>query len=291
MAEKQFPLDITLMCAIGLEGGLKRFDKILPKMPYDTILFVHEWNRALRDTLDKKYKHHLGPLGRAVLRMGFAPKTVSRLIDFQAEVPYRGYYYAKRFLMAYHFVVPHLYLKPYDRVLYDFGRGLSPLTPFIAQKFNNVTVFSRDNDLTNDIFADTTNKMGLPAPMYEWPTSVANKRNSIYMSLGTYVYMPMEHQVQELKWAADNTEHFFIELEYGDNQADSGVVNNLGAQYSGGWTNAKVGKAIGCSGADNRWAVSRVWGTGLPGEPKMLYSMPLWGQKALINSTERFLQR
>ena len=58
-ADKKYPLDITIACSIGLEGGLARFKNDLSDFSKDDFELVHEWNCILKNIMKepefKKY--------------------------------------------------------------------------------------------------------------------------------------------------------------------------------------------------------------------------------------------
>lgn len=240
MADKKYPLDITVACSIGLEGGLARYRDELPYFSRDDFDLVHEWNSTLKQTLKQpEFKQNISGTYRVLLNL--SPVTVSRIID-RLSVPYRSYYYAKRFLDAADFVYTRA--GGYCNVV-DFGRGLSPWGHIVKKQNRFVNMHTFDNNITNAVFETVTNKMNLENPHFnELPNNIVFDRD-MFVSLGTFVYLPKPEQSARLRYVSQNFKNLFIELEdpYAT-QDDKKLVNNMGANYNSGFTANEIQEVL-----------------------------------------------
>ena len=241
MADKKYPLDITVACSIGLEGGLARFRDDLPNFSKNDFDLVHEWNRNLKKTMkEPEFKEYMTTTYRVLLHLPAV--TLSKIID-KLAVPYRSYYYAKRFLDAAHFV--------YERAdenanVIDFGRGLSPWGHVVKQNRPDVQMFTFDKGETNTIFSVVSKKMNLPTPHFnEMPTESEFDRD-IFVSLGTFVYLDNAEQSARLKEVSGQFKNLFIELEKKKSgQRDEKLVNSLGTEYNTGFSRPELTRLLG----------------------------------------------
>ncbi len=241
MADKKYPLDITVACSIGLEGGLARYRDELPYFSRDDFDLVHEWNSTLKQTLKQpEFKQNISGTYRVLLNL--SPVTVSRIID-RLSVPYRSYYYAKRFLDAADFVYTRA--GGYCNVV-DFGRGLSPWGHIVKKQNRFVNMHTFDNNITNAVFETVTNKMNLENPHFnELPNNIVFDRD-IFVSLGTFVYLDNAEQESNLVDYSKKFKNLFIELEKPNaTQADKKVVNSMGTDYKPGLSKDTITGLIG----------------------------------------------
>ena len=274
MADKKYPLDITVACSIGLEGGLARFKDDLPNFSKDDFDLVHEWNRNLKKTMkEPEFKEYMTTTYRILLHLPAV--TLSKIID-KLAVPYRSYYYAKRFLDAAHFV--------YERAeqnanVVDFGRGLSPWGHVVKQNRPDVQMYTFDKDETNSVFSAVSSKLNLPTPHFnEMPTAPKFNRD-MFVSLGTFVYLDNAEQATKLKEAGVQFKRLFIELDKPNAvQQDKEIVNNLGTEYNAGFSRQELTKLLG---------------TQIPFELKEIGGRVKDARiaKALKSATEQFLVR
>ena len=240
MDDKKYPLDITVACSIGLEGGLARFKNELPDFSKDDFELVHEWNRNLKKTMkEPEFKEYMGKTYRVLLNL--PARTVSKIID-KLAVPYRSYYYAKRFLDAAHFVYNRA---EQDANVVDFGRGLSPWGYVVKKNCPYVNMFTFDRDETNSVFKAVSKKMNLQTPNFnKWPFAEFNR--DFFVSLGTFVYLEKSEQQDKLVQASTRFKNLFIELEKANAaQDDKAVVNDLGTEYNPGFSKDEVTDFVG----------------------------------------------
>ncbi len=240
MTDKKYPLDITVACSIGLEGGLARYKDYLPNFSKDDFDLVHEWNRNLKKTMkEPEFKEYMTTTYRILLHLPAV--TLSKIID-KLAVPYRSYYYAKRFLDAAHFV--------YERAeqnanVVDFGRGLSPWGHVVKQNRPDVQMYTFDKDETNSVFSAVSSKLNLPTPHFnEMPIAPVFDKD-IFVSLGTFVYLDNAEQAAKLKETSAQFKNMFIELDKPNAvQQDKELVNNLGAEYNAGFSRQELAKIL-----------------------------------------------
>ena len=236
----EYPLDISFMCSVALEGGLMRHRDILPEFSDDCLLLIHEWNRALCKTILKpKYMNRVGKLGETIVDTN-SPAAIAQMVDGHG-VPYRSYYYAKRFLDAYNFVTSKYNGKGMNVV--DFGRGLSPWPHILTQKSPKIHVFTFDTPITDEIYSETTEKLGLRTPNFGKMPDAADYDQDAYVSLGTYVYLPYKEQVENLTEAQKNFKNLFVELD--TYQSSANIKKPLPVKA---WTLNKVEKVLGKDG-------------------------------------------
>ena len=236
MTNKKYPLDITVACSIGLEGGLVRFKDDLPGFSKDDFDLVHEWNCNLKNTLkEPEFKEYMTTTYRILLNLPAV--TLSKIID-KLAVPYRSYYYAKRFLDSANFVYEHA---QQNANIVDFGRGLSPWGHVIKQNRPDILMYTFDKDETNFVFKTVSNKMNLIEPYFnKMPTEPVFDRD-MFISLGTFVYLNKKEQIQHLKQASAQFKNLFIELEKNKAiQQDKHIVNNLGTEYNSGFSKQEL---------------------------------------------------
>ena len=241
MTDKKYPLDITVACSIGLEGGLARYKDDLPNFSKDDFDLVHEWNRNLKKTMkEPEFKEYMTTTYHILLHLPAV--TLSKIID-KLAVPYRSYYYAKRFLDAAHFV--------YERAeqnanVVDFGRGLSPWGQVVKKNRPDVNIFTFDKEETNKVYHTVSEKMNLPLPRFnEWPMKPVFDKD-IFVSLGTFVYLDNAEQAVKLKEISAQFKSMFIELEKPNAaQQDKELVNNLGTEYNAGFSRQELTKLLG----------------------------------------------
>lgn len=231
MSDKKYPLNITVACSIGLEGGLARYQNELPSFSHDDLDLIHEWNRNLIKTVKQpEFKEYLGTTYRVLLNL--SPVSVSRIIDRLSHVPYRSYYYAKRFIDAADFV--------YDKAdmfsnVVDFGRGLSPWGHVVRQKLPTVQMYTFDMPETDAVFQNVLQKMGLSSPHFNKMPKTIDFNKDIFVSLGTFVYLTPQEQSAKLQFAQKQFRNLFIELEKPNSvQSDKSLVNNIGTEYNSG---------------------------------------------------------
>lgn len=241
MADKKYPLDITVACSMGLEGGLARFKDDLPNFSKDDFDLVHEWNRSLKKTMkEPEFKEYMTTTYRILLHLPAV--TLSKIID-KLAVPYRSYYYAKRFLDAAHFV--------YERAeqnanVVDFGRGLSPWGHVVKQNRPDVQMYTFDRDETNSVFSAVSSKLNLPTPHFNEMPAEPKFDNDLFVSLGTFVYLDNAEQAAKLKEISTQFKNMFIELDKPNAvQQDKELVNNLGAEYNAGFSRQELAKILG----------------------------------------------
>ena len=237
MADK-YPLDITLLCSIGLEGGLKHYKNVLPDFSREELDIVHDWNIALKKNAKKpEYKSKLGSFGKLCLYL--KPEIVAKIID-KFAVPYRSYYYAKRFLDAANFVSQKNDALSSTKIV-DFGRGLSPWGPVVKNRHPWIEMYTFDTPLTDNLFIDTTKSAGFELPKFNTEPENINFEKDMFVSLGTFVYLDYDEQVKKMKYAKENFKNIFIELEKENaQQQDKNIVNNMGTDYHQGWNCKKV---------------------------------------------------
>ena len=241
MADKKYPLDITVACSMGLEGGLARFKDDLPNFSKDDFDLVHEWNRGLKKIMkEPEFKEYMTTTYRILLRL--PPVTLSKLID-KLAVPYRSYYYAKRFLDAAHFV--------YERAeqnanVVDFGRGLSPWGHVVKQNRPDIQMFTFDRNETNSVFSAVSSKLNLSTPHFNQMPAEPKFDRDVFVSLGTFVYLDNAEQAAKLKETSTQFKNLFIELDKPNAvQQDKELVNNLGAEYNAGFSKQELTKLLG----------------------------------------------
>lgn len=241
MADKKYPLDITVACSMGLEGGLARFKDDLPNFSKDDFDLVHEWNRGLKKIMkEPEFKEYMTTTYRILLRL--PPVTLSKLID-KLAVPYRSYYYAKRFLDAAHFV--------YERAeqnanVVDFGRGLSPWGHVVKQNRPDIQMFTFDRNETNSVFSAVSSKLNLSTPHFNQMPAEPKFDRDVFVSLGTFVYLDNAEQAAKLKETSTQFKNLFIELDKPNAvQQDKELVNNLSAEYNVGFSKQELTKLLG----------------------------------------------
>ncbi|MCL2629315.1 MAG: hypothetical protein FWD33_01315 [Alphaproteobacteria bacterium] len=274
-------LDITLGCSLGLEGGIMKYRDILKPMPQGSMYMLKDWNRALIEVARKpQFKKRFGALGKFMLAVQ-SPAAIAAIID--KIVPYRSFYYAKRFTEAYHSV------KALPNVV-DFGRGFSPLVHFLDEyKSFFINTFSIEkDDTTNEIFQQTSQKLGINKnhKIVVWDKIDSIAKTSNFISLGTFVYIPKDEQFQKLRYVAKKFSGFYIELEPDQNtqQADNKFVSKMGAEYKPGLTKHDILNIFQQQGTGlHAKAISE--GTDLYDRefPKLM--------KALAKSTEYFISK
>ena len=241
MADKKYPLDITVACSMGLEGGLARFKDDLPNFSKDDFDLVHEWNRGLKKTMkEPEFKGYMTTTYRILLHLPAV--TLSKIID-KLAVPYRSYYYAKRFLDAAHFV--------YERAeqnanVVDFGRGLSPWGHVVKQNRPDIQMYTFDRDETNSVFSAVSSKLNLPTPHFNQIPAEPKFDRDVFVSLGTFVYLDNAEQSAKLKETSTQFKNMFIELDKPNAvQQDKELVNNLGTEYNAGFSRQELTKLLG----------------------------------------------
>ncbi|MCQ2574755.1 MAG: hypothetical protein MJ156_01455 [Alphaproteobacteria bacterium] len=240
MADKKYPLDITIACSIGLEGGLARFKNDLPNFSKDDFELVHEWNCCLRNTMKTpEFKEYITTKYRVLLHLPAV--TLSKIID-KIAVPYRSYHYAKRFLDAAHFVYEHA---DQNVNIIDFGRGLSPWGHVVKQKRPDVQMFSFDKEETNLVFSAVSEKLNLPTPHFNVMPLEPKFNKDIFVSLGTFVYLDTAEQAAKIKETATKFKRLFIELDKPNAvQQDKELVNSLGTEYNAGFSRQELAKML-----------------------------------------------
>ena len=274
MADKKYPMDITVACSMGLEGGLARFKDDLPNFSKDDFDLVHEWNRNLKKTMkEPEFKEHMTTLYRVLLHL--SPVTLSKIID-KLAVSYRSYYYAKRFLDAAHFVYEHA---DENANIIDFGRGLSPWGHVVKQNRPDIQMYTFDKDETNTVFSAVSKKLNLPTPHFNEMPTAPKFNQDMFVSLGTFVYLDNAEQATKLKEAGVQFKRLFIELDKPNAvQQDKEIVNNLGTEYNAGFSRQELTKLLG---------------TQIPFELKEIGGRVKDARiaKALKSATEQFLVR
>ncbi|MCL2748473.1 MAG: hypothetical protein FWE50_00130 [Alphaproteobacteria bacterium] len=216
----------TLGCAVGLKGAQEKHRDILPELSSESLAFVDEWTCVLLDTVKKSgYKKHTNLYGHLILFLR-DPKYVANFIDF-ADISHRSFYYALRFANAHNFAADKIKDNNYANVV-DFGAGLSPLLPLLKQNNNNINNYSLDsNSLIQDIRSDVLAKLGLPQEKaFDWPP-----QNDIFLSLGTFVYIPEEQQKELLAKVNENCRDYYIEFELKKTTTDKMFVKKQHDKY------------------------------------------------------------
>ena len=241
MTDKKYPLDITVACSIGLEGGLARFKNDLPGFSADDFEMVHDWNCNLKKIISgTEYKKLVGKTYRVLLTL--PAKTLSKIID-KLAVPYRSYYYAKRFLDAANFV--------YERAdkganVVDFGRGLSPWCHIIKKNRPDINLFTIDIPETNSVYNAVSKKMNLQTPIFNNMPVKPVFHKDMFVSLGTFVYLDKTEQSVKLTEASLQFKNLFIEIEKPNVvQSDTAIVNNLGTKYNSGLSVKEINSIMG----------------------------------------------
>jgi hypothetical protein len=277
----KYPLDITLTCSVALEGGLAKYRDILKPLPAGSMYLIKDWNRALIDTMKQpQFKKHLGAVARAIVLLK-SPKATAAIID-KIAVPYRSFYYAKRFTEAYNFVAG-----AQATGVCDFGRGLSPLIHVIKTNYPDMKIYSKDTDeRANEIYDITSAKLGLPnhtsIPCLK--TMELSERTA-FVSLGTFSYIPKEDQARKLNLIRWKFHKSFIELRLGDNTSDSQLVEKFGTRYNPGFTRKEMEGIFGAH------IQARTLSDYMAAEGEKLYTREFKClAKAILESSECFVQ-
>ena len=242
MTNKKYPLNISVLCSIGLEGGLLRYRDILPNFSSDDFDLIHEWNKCLIKTIKEPvFNEYIGASYRILLNLH--PIMISRIID-RLSVPYRSYYYAKRFIEAMNFVYERSGV--FSKII-DFGRGLSPWIHVINKNYPTTEIFTFDMSETDDVFRSVTKKMNLQMPKFNEMPEDIDFNIDVFVSLGTFVYLPKSEQITKLQTVSKQFKNLFIELEKSNigTQADNNIVNRMGADYNPGFSADDVRCCIG----------------------------------------------
>ena len=245
MTDKKYPLDITVACIIGLEGGFTLHKDYLSMTRFfpANLDLVHEWNLTLKKTLkEPEFEHCISTKYKMLLKL--SPANVARIID-RLAVPYRSYYYAKRFLDAAEFVYEHT--DPGAAVI-DFGRGLSPWCHIIRKNSTQpIGIYTFDTDKTaNRVFEVVSKKMGLPMPSINEEPDIIMFDRDIFVSLGTFAYLTKEDQIMKLAKAAGQYRYLFIEMDKPNAiQPDQKLVKKLGTQYHSGLSEMGIKGILG----------------------------------------------
>lgn len=242
----RYPLDITLACSVALQGGLEKYRNILPPLPQGAMYFIKDWNSALISEFKRPViKKHLGAMARGIILLN-SPRVVASVID-KIAVPYRSFYYAKRFTEAYNFASGTLRKNP-DGTIMDFGRGLSPLTNLISLHNPNAQFLSIDTDnIANDIFAKVTDDFGISHNIIDYNKISAYPRDTL-ISLGTFAYIPKIEAEEKLLHIAKNFQNIFIELDLDKSipvANDDALVRELGTEYQMPWKKNEITKIFG----------------------------------------------
>lgn len=243
-----YPIDITLACSVALEGGLEKYRKILPPLPQGAMYLIQDWNRALISECKKpNVKKHLGALARGIVLLK-NPHAVASIVD-KIAVPYRSFYYAKRFIEAYNFASDSIQTKPGSCVM-DFGRGLSPLVNLISYKNPDARIYSIDIDnMANEIHTKVSAEFGQSHKIVNWAEIDSIPKN-IFLSLGTFAYIPKWEAESAMEYVAKKFPKVFIELDLDKSlptAADDDLVRELGTEYQKPWTEKDISNIFGSS--------------------------------------------
>jgi hypothetical protein len=250
--KQNYQLDKAFICSVALEGGLKKYRDILPALP--DMKFVSDWNRALISTLRRpEFKKQLGPVGRAVVMLN-NPKMTAAAVD-RLAVPYRSYYYARRFADAYKHVrnmggeLVEFGKNSFNLV--DFSRGFSPLLPLICEYCDHVVPRAIENNaIINDAYQEASHAAGIGSrhTVLDWNgmRALPDSDKDIFVSLGTFVYMPKGQQKQKLIEVNNSFKSLYIELEQDfGRQKDSKIVESMGGKYQEGWSLSELRDILG----------------------------------------------
>ena len=270
MKEKKYPLDITLMCSLALEGALDKYKDILPKLAVrdqsESIKFIHEWNQALVSVLKTpKFKKHLNALGQTFVALN-RPKLTANVIDTFAH-PTRSYHYAKRFTDSFNFATDKI-SEPRGGVqntnVFDFGRGLSPWSHLLKKENPGTQIYTIDTDnVANSVFTRASSVMGLRngGNFITWDQvkQLSNEQKDIMISLGAFMYIAKPTQRNMLENDIINKfKHFYIELGKNSNTTsiDNQIVKKMGSEYQDGWTLGEISNMMDSKLNGNIWTLN-----------------------------------
>ena len=256
MKQKQeYLLDIPLACSVALEGGLKKYRNILQPLPDNSLEFIEDWNSSLISVLRyPKFKKYLGAFGRSIVMLR-NPRLVAWGVD-KVSVPYRSFYYASRFTESLNFATnkaqefQNLNInKNTSPIVVDFGHGLSPWSPLLNENLDFITTYMADKGLVHDVYEKTMDIMKLQSRPkninMERINLIPSFQKLVFVSLGTFVYLPKEERTKILKDIVSKFRYFYVGLELDKAQKDGKIVENMGVAYQKGWNVLELQKVIG----------------------------------------------
>jgi len=229
--------DIYLACALGLEGGLKKYAHLVPNLSRTQMDFIHEWNMALLSVLKKPgNKMLLGPRGRAMLALK-SPKFTAWTLD-KIAVPYRSFYYAHRFADAYNTIGAGV--GPKSTVV-EYGNRFSPFVPMLMldTKTNGCVM---DSALNQSLVGEVCGVMKIKCPElwlnggeHKITEMATNGDANAFVALGSMVYNPIGQQHKIIQSAA-NYKHLFVEVDAAPSP-DAALVKKVAYKnsYKGAW--------------------------------------------------------
>ena len=231
-------LDIPLSCSLFLEPALKKYLNCITPVPTEIQKFIAEWNKVLVSTVRKSHSKLLGSVGKKLLReTGYRPSPLEfakKCVEVSETVSVHSYHYAIRWSESYDFATKKInalqsnFINP---VVIEMGSGLSPFMPALMQQFKDITAYSIEFPEVMEVFEGIANNMGIRAPSAAAIKDIDNGQidPSIFISTGTFAYIPLSEQFKILRIIEKHVPHFYIEIKY-DRNPDGNNPNMFSLQ-------------------------------------------------------------
>lgn len=216
-------MDIPMSCSLFMEPALKRHKHYIAPMSTSIMEYVHEWNIALLEVMNKPaMKRYLGTVGRKIIGSSSRNSTyLSRCVEHAENVPPHSLHYALRFSESAKYLSDKVALGQ-SHSFVDLGAGLSPLTAAIQTEYNMNGAYIIDELPIMEAYIHTAELVGgrIPIPI-TWDDakemSMGHTLDAI-VAMGVMHYMSLEEQIERMKFINSHIPNFLLEIKYNNGE-------------------------------------------------------------------------
>lgn len=216
-------MDIPMSCSLFMEPALKRHRHYIAPMSTSTMEYVHEWNIALLETMNiPSMKRHLGDIGHKIISGSNRNSAyLSRCVEQAENVPPHSLHYALRFSESAKYLSDKVALGQIHSFV-DLGAGLSPLAAAIQTEYNMTGAYIIDKLPIMEAYVHTAELVGGRVPMpITWndakEMSMEHRLDAI-VAMGVMHYMPLEEQIERMKFINSHIPNFMLEIKYNNGE-------------------------------------------------------------------------
>lgn len=221
--------DIPLSCSMFLEPALKKYNNYIVPISRETGQFVHEWNRALLDVMQRpQYRAHLGEMGYKILNRTIQSEEFpAKCIEHATDVPLQSLHYALRFSESVNYLGEKIKANNNIRFV-DLGCGLSPMTAAIQNEYKLAQTYCIDIPEIMDVYTSVVRLLGIAEPAsIQWDeckTMAQSHQLDTIIAMGVFPYIEINEQIARLKFINTHFQNFLLEIKY-NNKAQSAESN------------------------------------------------------------------
>ncbi len=218
-------MDIPMSCSLFMEPALTRHKHCIAPVSVTAREYIREWNRALIEVMKQPcMQHYLGEVGQKILNGTMRNARYAAYCTEHAEtVPMHSLHYALRFTESAKFLSDKIASHTTNSFV-DLGAGFSPLAAAIQTEYNISNAYIIDMPEIMDAYIRTAEMVGGRVPRtatWEDAKNMATShRLDTIVAMGVMQYMPLDEQVERMKFINSHIPNFLLEIKY-NNHSDA----------------------------------------------------------------------